>query len=59
MMNRKNTVLDNCHHTTTFLQGQNGYRMTGELSGSNELPNGFLERSGSLEPFQEDILQGG
>jgi hypothetical protein len=32
--------------------------MVGKLSGGNELPNGFLESSGWLEPCQEDNLQG-
>jgi hypothetical protein len=31
--------------------------MTRNLPGGNELPDGFLKRW--LEPFQEDILEGG
>ena len=37
----------------------NCYRMTGELSRSNELLYAFLERSRRLKPLQENILQGG
>ena len=37
----------------------NGYRMTGELSRSNEFHNAFLVRSRWLEVLQEKILQGG
>jgi hypothetical protein len=55
---RKNTETSAPKH---FLAAQNGNRMTGKLSGSKELPNGFTKSSEWLELdlCQEDLLQGG
>jgi len=41
----------------SFVPARNSYRVTGELSRITDLPNGFLEKSCSVELLQESTLR--
>ena len=45
--------------SSNSVPARNCYRVTGELSRDNELPNAFLDRFRWLELLQKNILQGG
>ena len=42
-----------------FCPGNHGYRVTGKVSGSNELPDSFRDNSRRVKPLQGNTLEGG